>query len=136
MYSNGKSILAHDVLVIEKESSMGLEIALIAILVVWSFISFIIGLKNRSKQQIRNVSKSWYENGYLSMGLTTAMLALFFLVEVIHDPFSERNLSLKVPLFIVIALLLTGAVISAGFMLRAFFITPLRANIPGQRHDR
>lgn len=112
------------------------EIGLIVIFVVWSLISFIVGLKNRSKQQVGNVHKLWYENSYLSMSMTTLILALFFLVEVIHDPFSESNLFLKIPLFILIGLLLTGGVISTGFMLRGLFITLPKANVPDQHRDR
>jgi hypothetical protein len=101
-----------------EEDQMSLVTILpVAVFVVVACIAFYSG---RKKLRQQGNAIPWYKQAYISMGLTSLLLALFFLLIGVHDMLPEQNTGARLLVFIVAGIVFVGAGVSCWYMVRYY----------------
>jgi hypothetical protein len=111
----------------QKEMRMPLVtiIPVIVFIVVGCIVSFIGIRKLRQKRQ-EGHSGSWYRQTYILMGITSFLLAAFFLLIGLHEMVSEHNTGIRILIYILAGIMLIGAGVSCWYMIRYYPFFPPR----------
>ena len=92
----------------------------VTIFVVGTCIAFYVGFKKLRQEGQKGKGIPWYQQFYLLMGITTFLLAVFFLLIGLHDMVSEHNTVARLLIYILAGIMFIGAGVSCLYMLRRY----------------